>query len=193
MRSSRALLLLLLGAASCVSSLAQSPPANRLVWESGNGYRRARLNVPTQGKAGFTLLTGETTGIRWTNNLAVARVMERQNLMNGAGVAAGDFDGDGLCDLYFCGKDGANRLYRNKGNWQFEEVAVKAGVTCTNQSSVGTVFADLNGDGKLDLLVSSFTGPNACLLNNGNGTFTDITEAAGLVGNGAGTSLALGD
>ncbi len=168
-------------------------PKNQLVWEVGDGYRRAKLNLPAQGKAGFTLLGPEVTGLRWTNNLPVARVMERQNLMNGAGVAAGDFDGDGFCDLYFCNKEGPNALYRNLGGWRFEDVGADAGVTCTNQSSTGAVFADLDGDGRLDLLVNSFTGPNACFINLGKGHFTNVTEAAGLVSKGGTTSLALGD
>src|SRR5437868_7409256 len=100
----------------------------------------------------------EATGMTWTNKLSISRVNERQNLMNGAGLAAGDFDGDGLCDLYFCNKEGANALYRNLGGWKFSEVTADAGVSCTNQSSTGAVFADLNGDGQLDLLVNSFSG-----------------------------------
>ena len=167
--------------------------SNRLVWEQGDGYRRAKLNVAAGGKAGFTLLGPEVTGILWTNRLSLARVNERQNLMNGAGVAAGDFDGDGLCDLYFCNEEGANALLRNLGNWKFENVAAAAGVACTNQTSTGAVFADLNGDGKLDLLVNSFTGPNACFINEGNGRFTNTTHAAGLISKGGATSLALAD
>src|SRR5437879_2456687 len=175
------------------ATMAQTPSKNRLVWESGDGYRRAKLNVPTQGKTGFTLLDPRTTGILWTNKLSIVRVLERQNMMNGGGVAAGDFDGDGLCDLYFCNKEGANALFRNFGDWKFEEVASSAGVTCANQSSVGAVIADVNGDGKLDLLVTSFTGPNACFLGSGTDFFTNITEAAGLISKGGSTSMALGD
>jgi len=167
--------------------------ADGLAWEAGEGYRRAKLKVPATGKTGFTLLIPEITGIRWTNKLSVERVLQRQNLMNGAGVTAADYDDDGRCDLYFCNKEGANALYRNLGNWRFEDVALAAGVTCTNQSSTGAVFADLNGDGRLDLLVTSFTGPNACFLNLGNGQFTNVTEAAGLISKGGTTSLALGD
>ena len=123
----------------------------------------------------------------------MSRVNERQNLMNGAGVAAGDFDGDGKCDLFFCQKEGACALYRNLGNWRFEDVTAKAGAGCTNQSSTGAVFADVNGDGKLDLLVNSFTGPGACFLNLGDGHFTNITRAAGLLSRGGTTSQALSD
>ncbi|HTL16835.1 MAG TPA: FG-GAP-like repeat-containing protein [Patescibacteria group bacterium] len=178
------------------SPVAESQETGRshpLVWEQGEGYRRARLNVPPGTKAGFTLMPPERTGMTWSNRLSLSRVNERQNLMNGAGVAAGDFDGDGLADLYFCNKEGANALYRNLGGWRFEDVAQPAGVTCTNQSSTGVTFADLNGDGRLDLIVNSFTGPNACFLNLGNGRFTNITEMAGLLSKGGTTSLALSD
>lgn len=164
-----------------------------LQWVQRPGYREARLEVPAGGKTGFTLLRGEQTGIRWTNRLSPDRVAKRQNLMNGAGLAAGDFDGDGRCDLYFCNQEGANALFHNLGNWKFEDVAEKAGVACTNQSSSGAVFADLNGDGKLDLLVNSFNGPNACFINLGDGRFTNVTEAAGLISKGGTTSMALGD
>jgi len=71
-----------------------------LSWQEKDGYRKAKLRVPATGKPGFTLLTREVTGIDWTNSLSAKRVSERQNLMNGAGVALGDFDGDGLCDIY---------------------------------------------------------------------------------------------
>ena len=181
---------LLLALFAATARLATGEP---LSWQQKDGYRKARLSVPATGKTGFTLLTREVTGIQWTNRLSARRVSERQNLMNGAGVALGDFDGDGLCDIYLCNKEGANALYRNLGNWKFEDVAVIAGVTCTNQSSTGAVFADLNGDGKLDLLVNSFAGPNACFLNQGNGHFQNITETAGLISKGGTTSLALGD
>jgi hypothetical protein len=167
--------------------------AESLKWESGAGHRRARLNVPATGKAGFTLLGGDITGIRWTNFISTARYAERQNLMNGAGLALGDFDGDGWCDLYLCNKQGPNALYRNLGNWKFENVAERAGVTCTNQSSNGATFADINGDGRLDLLVTGFAGPNACFLNQGDGRFTNITAAAGLISKGGSTTQALAD
>ena len=99
---------------------------------------------------------------------------------------ASAFDGDGLCDLYFCNLEGANALYRNKGDWKFEDVARSGGAQCTNQTSRGAVMADVNGDGFLDILVTSLSGPNALLLNDGKGHFTDVTEPAGLVQNKAG-------
>ncbi|MBI4664300.1 MAG: VCBS repeat-containing protein [Verrucomicrobia bacterium] len=167
--------------------------AESLPWQSGQGYRHAQLTVPDAGRTGFTLMTSNVTGIHWTNRLTTERYSERQNLMNGSGVALGDFDGDGWCDLYFCNKEAPNALYRNLGNWKFENVTERAGVGCTNQLSTGAIFADINGDGRLDLLVNSFTGPNACFMNMGAGRFTNVTAAAGLVSKGGTTSMALGD
>ena len=176
----------------CLST-EQSFAANPLPWENQTGYRAAKLDVSNNGQPGFTELSNAQTGIQWTNTLSVKNYAGRQNLMNGAGVALGDFDGDGWCDIYLCNKEGANALYRNLGDWKFEDVAARSNVTCTHQSSTGATFADINGDGRLDLLVTSFRGPNACFINLGNGTFKDVTKTAGLVSKTGGTSQALGD
>jgi hypothetical protein len=179
---------LLAQAATRGASLPAAP-----AWREEGAWRHAPLVPAGSGRAGFTLMSGEVTGIRWTNQLSLALYSLRQNLMNGGGVALGDFDGDGWCDIYLCGKEGPNALYRNLGNWRFENVTQRAGVACTNQLSSGAVFADLDGDGRLDLLVTSFTGPNACFRNLGGGRFTNVTEWAGLLSKGGCTSMALGD
>src|SRR5262245_37799693 len=116
--------------------LAVAAQAEALKWQQHHpGYRTAPLNVPVKGKTGFTLLTPQQTGIWFTNQLGYKRSEENQNLLNGAGVAAGDVDGDGWCDLYFCNLEGANSLFRNKGGWQFEDIAAAAGAQCTNQTA----------------------------------------------------------
>jgi enediyne biosynthesis protein E4 len=164
-----------------------------LKWESKEGYRVANLEVPTQGHPGFTLLTPVQTGIHFTNQLTYDRSLLNQNLLNGAGLAAGDFDADGLCDLYFCNLEGANGLFRNKGNWTFENVTLASATACTGQTSRAAVFADVDGDSDLDLFVSSLSGPNALLLNDGKGHFTDATDAAGLRLKAGSHSVALAD
>lgn len=151
------------------------------------------LSPQGSGRAGFTLLPPVETGLAWTNSLPPALYAQRQNLMNGSGVALGDVDGDGWCDIYLCNKEGPNALYRNLGQWRFEDVTARAGVTCADQLSFGAVFGDLDGDGRLDLLVSSFTGQGACFLNRGDGTFTNVTGRSGLLLGGGTTSMALGD
>src|SRR4051812_46215002 len=138
-----------------------------LNWEHRNGYRFAPLDVPNTTKTGFTLLTPSTTGIFFTNQISYARTQKNQNLLHGAGVAAGDFNGDGLCDLFFANAEGACGLFRNLGDWKFVNATAESGVACTNQISKSALFADLDGDGKLDLLVSSIGGPNAFFINLG--------------------------
>src|SRR5690349_10828879 len=86
-------------------------------WENGPAYRRARLDPIGSGKDGFTLLSPADTGVLFTNTLSEQRTLASEILPNGSGVAAGDIDGDGLCDLFFCGLQGGSRLFRNLGNW----------------------------------------------------------------------------
>src|SRR5260370_30303102 len=114
-------------------------------------------------------------------------------LLNGSGVAAGDVDGDGLCDLYFCGLDGPNVLYRNLGNWKFQDVTAAAGLACPDLDATGAVFADIDGDGDLDLIVNSLGGGTHSFINDGQGHFTRQTNTPPLNYGKAGTSLALAD
>ncbi len=162
-------------------------------WKQGEGSRSTPVAFSISSSNGFTLQSGDQTGIRFTNSLAATRSAANQNLLNGSGVALGDYDGDGWCDIYLCDLGGTNVLFRNLGNWKFQDVTREAGVACPGQTSTGAVFADLNGDGWLDLLVTSMGGPNACFINDGHGHFTNITAAAGLVSRLGSTSMALGD
>src|SRR5687767_4758313 len=87
--------------------------------QSFDGYRAAKLQVRGEGRTGYSLLQPLQTQIRFTNELSQRRSLTNQVYLNGSGVAAGDVDGDGWCDLYFCGLDNENELYRNTGNWRF--------------------------------------------------------------------------
>jgi hypothetical protein len=164
-----------------------------LVWHQGPGYRFSELVVPANGPAGFVRMDPRETGITFSNTLAFRAAMENHNLINGSGVAAGDFDGDGWCDLYFCAIDGTNALYRNLGGWRFENVTASAGVGCPGLRSTGAVFADVNGDGRLDLLVATLGSGVHCFINEGGGHFRERTVEAGLASETGSTSLALAD
>ncbi len=165
-----------------------------LRWEPNTGYRAAAISPKLPGKTGFTLLNASQTGIQFTNTLSVDSMARNHNLMQGAGVAAGDFDGDGLCDLYFCNVEGRNALYRNVGSFRFEDVTDRAGVLCPGMFSTGAVFADVDGDGRLDLIVSANNTSPALFINQGDGRFTNATVAAGLTARPLGsTSMALAD
>jgi enediyne biosynthesis protein E4 len=160
--------------------------------EVGRGWRSAPLPVPLEGHDGFVLVPGSESGIRFTNRLSKEEGNRNQVRLNGSGVAAGDVDGDGRCDLYFCGMSDGNRLYRNLGGWHFEDITDQAGVRCAGQHSTGAVFADVDGDGDLDLLVNSIGGGTRLFLNDGKGHFQEATNS-GLVRRFGATSMALGD
>jgi len=98
------------------------------------------------------------------------------------GVAAGDFDNDGLIDLYvLAGPFGSNFLFRNQGDGTFADVADAAGVGLAGVSSSGPLFFDYDGDGWLDLFVGAVNGdPPKLFHNQGDGTFQDVTDGSGL-------------
>ncbi|HZR19629.1 MAG TPA: FG-GAP-like repeat-containing protein [Verrucomicrobiae bacterium] len=173
-------------------SLAASLVAADLRWEAGSYGRRAALPVPSQGAPGFTLMPPGETGVHFTNVLSDARATENQIRLNGAGVALGDVDGDGLCDIYLCGLENHNVLYRNLGNWRFEDVTEAAGVGCEGQYSTGATLADVDGDGHLDLLVNGIGTGTRLFINDGKGHFTE-SRNSGLLRKYGATTLALAD
>jgi hypothetical protein len=170
-----------------------APLLAALEWQSGQGFRSAAVLAPSAGRAGFTLLQQTATGLAFTNHLAEARWITNTMFLNGSGVTAGDVDGDGWCDLYLCSLDGPNALYRNLGDWKFQDITAQAGVACADLTASGCAFADLDGDGDLDLVVNSMGEGTWCLLNDGKGHFTRLTNHPLLNLRKAGESLALGD
>jgi hypothetical protein len=114
----------------------------------------------------------------------------------GSGVAAIDYDSDGYPDLYFVnGAPGAaNALYRNNHDGTFTDVTARAGLAASTPATsykTGVAVGDYDNDGDLDLYVTAF-GPNILYRNNGDGTFTDVTAAAGVAGGPAEWSSSTG-
>jgi len=136
----------------------------------------------------FELLPPSSTGVTFANKLPEAPDFNILNYLyyyDGGGVAVGDVDGDGLPDLYFTSNIGPNKLYRNKGNYQFEDITDRAHVADPDGWKTGVTMADVNGDGKIDIYVSgvdylTMHGHNVLYINNGDGTFTDRTKEYGL-------------
>src|SRR5450432_973375 len=142
----------------------------------------------------FSLLPSSQTGIDFQNRIAdtdTLNILDYLYYYNGGGVAIADFNGDGLADIYFVSNQGSNKLYLNKGNFQFEDITDKAGVKGKGNWKTGVTITDINGDGLPDIYVSevgnykSFHGRNELFVNNGIGpsggvTFTEKAHEYGL-------------
>lgn len=128
------------------------------------------------------------TGVHFTNELSDDKAAENQIRLNGSGVALGDFDNNGWCDVYFCNLQGPNRLFFNQGQWKFKDAAAAAGAACEGQFSTGATAADVDGDRDLDLLVNGIGTGTRLFLNNGSGAFAESTESGLLRRLGATTS-----
>ena len=130
-----------------------------------------------------------TTGVTF-NNVIIEQesfnVLEYEYFYNGAGVAAGDINNDGRPDLFFTANLGADKLYLNLGDWEFEDITEQAGILNAPSWTTGVTMADVNGDGWLDIYVcrSGDVAPqrrrNVLYVNNGDLTFTEQAAAFGL-------------
>jgi hypothetical protein len=130
--------------------------------------------------------------------LDFAHELRRENVVpyvySGSGLAVGDYDGDGLPDLYMVSQDGPNRLFRQTAPLRFEDVTAAAG-GLDGGAAWGTAaaFADLDGDGDLDLYVCNLEAPNLLYENQGDGTFREVAAARGLDFVAASTGVAFAD
>lgn len=145
-------------------------------WQKVEFGRMRPLEIPKEGRSGFTQLAAELTGLSFSNHLADVSAGLNQVRMNGSGVAAGDIDGDGWCDLYFCGLESRSRLYRNQGGWKFEDITAESGLAHDPEESTGAAFADVDGDGDLDLLINRIGRGTQLFLNDGHGHFSESIQ-----------------
>ncbi|MDZ4680386.1 MAG: VCBS repeat-containing protein [Saprospiraceae bacterium] len=162
-----------------------------------------KSGVPAPAKdALFTELSSRVTGIEFLNQLQHTEEFNAytyRNFYNGAGVGIGDLNNDGLPDIYFCGNQADNKLYLNKGNFLFEDITEKAGVACKGVWSSGVSFADVNGDGLLDIYVCKSGAPigenrhNELFINNGDLTFTEASKTWGIADVGLSSHAAFFD
>jgi hypothetical protein len=151
----------------------------------------------------FQLLDSTQTNIKFKNNLSdedYPGILNYLYFYNGGGVAIGDINNDGLPDIFFTSnKKGGNKLYLNKGNYQFEDITAKAGVAGDADWCTGVTMADVNNDGYLDIYVCSisgklgFKGHNMLYINNHDGTFTEESAKYGLDFSGFSTQAAFFD
>ena len=142
----------------------------------------------------FRIITPEDSGLTFTNTLTETddlNILDYLYFYNGGGVAVGDVNNDNLPDIFFSGNQVENKLYINKGNLRFEDVTEKAGVAGNSSWNTGSVMADVNGDGLLDIYVCAVVGikgldgHNELYINNGESgsgqiTFTESSSKFGL-------------
>ena len=193
-----ALLLISTGMACGLGTLRAGAAA--LEWKTEPWGRSAALTVAPGGHTGFTAQSPANTGVTFSNRLSSDRSLTNHILLNGSGVALGDIDGDGRCDIFLAGLGGGSTLYRNLGDWKFTNITTQAfaqpaagDLPLSGLDATGAVLADLDGDGDLDLLVNAIGRGTRCFQNDGHGRFTDVTTAAGLGGMSGATSLTLAD
>ncbi len=150
----------------------------------------------------FQELSSFQTGIDFRNDLLYDEnfnIFNYRNYYNGGGVGLGDINNDGLIDIYFNSNLEENKLYLNKGNFNFEDITEIAGIAGTKSWSTGVSLVDINADGFLDIYVSNSgdikgdNKQNELFINNGNLTFTEMASDYGLDDTGYSTHAAFFD
>ncbi len=155
----------------------------------------------------FTQISSEQSGIHFNNRITETdsiNVLDFENVYNGGGVGVGDFNNDGLPDLYFTGNLVSNKLYLNKGKFAFEDITATAGVDGKGKWCRGVSVIDINNDGLLDIYVCATLLRNPVLrehllyINQGidkNGVphFKDMAKEYGLADTSHGTMAAFFD
>ena len=145
---------------------------------------------PEELIGGLELLPAEKTGIDFSNTITESTFFNHyyySQMYVGSGVAIGDINNDGLEDVFFGGNQVADRLYLNKGNFQFEDITKKSKAAKNAGWTWGVTMADVNADGYLDIYVSrngNFDDPedrrNQLYINNQDLTFTESAQKYGL-------------
>jgi hypothetical protein len=164
-------------------------------WHEESGYRWRALAVAGRGVTGggFTPLDAAATGLTHRNDVADENALHNRNLIIGAGVAIGDVDEDGLPDVFLASVERPAALYRNTGGNRFVDITAASNIHTRGLATTSTVFADVNGDKHLDLIVGTLGGPLKLWLGDGKGHFIDSSANLGVPGHYAATTMTLAD
>jgi len=176
----------------CTVAIGGCQANNELEWVEEDGYRWAEVQLGFWAEEGFEQLGPDRTNVEFVNEVRDEDIIENRHVLNGSGVALGDIDGDGRIDIYLASITGENRLYKNLGDFRFEDVTEEAGLRHASYPSTGVAFADVNGNGHLDVLIASLGRGTHVYINDGGGTF-ELHEDSGLNSDGGNHTLALAD
>ena len=154
-----------------------TPEAPRASFVSHDLYNPVTAEGPL-----FQSISADVTGIDFSNPLDPRHPMRflYHSGTSCGGVAIGDVDGDGRPDIFLAGGPGPNRLYRQIGDFHFEDVTERAGVDGGELWAAGCAMADVDGDDDLDIYVCNHNAPNQLFINDGTGQFSDEASHFGV-------------
>ena len=204
-RLQSAIIVVALGLASCgkddsVPETITPPNASRVEIEAPVGAGKSKL-LPRSGSGGemlFEAMSAARSGLDFEHVWAPRDELESELVTTsfaGGGVALGDIDNDGLPDVFLTRPHSGARLYRNLGDFKFEDITGDVGLDkhLDDLWSISATMVDVQGDGFLDIYVCAYASANKLFLNNGDGTFTESAKEFGLDFSGASLMMSFAD
>ena len=144
-----------------------------VVWLISGWVTAALLAEEPARRVGFLRLEATRTGVTFSNTVPAARHLTNQLLLDGSGVTLADVDGDGRLDVFFGAAGGRSSLWRNRGEWRFEDITDKAfpqRLESLGGDVTGVAAADVTGDGRPDLVLNTHADGVRILINDGQGS-----------------------
>ncbi|MCA9217825.1 MAG: VCBS repeat-containing protein [Planctomycetales bacterium] len=154
---------------------------------------RANVSAPL-----FQRVPPDQSGLNFVHRWEPANNSDRDLIATafaGGGVALGDIDHDGLPEVFLTRPHGGARLYKNLGDFKFQDITADVGIekTLAEHWAAGATFVDIQGDGHLDLYVCGYRSRNKLFINTGEGTFVERAEEYGLAFSGASVMMSFAD
>ena len=173
-----------------------------IIISCNDGTDEENLITETVSSTLFSEVNADVSGLNFINEIPESSAMNSmvyEYFYNGGGVAVGDINNDGLADIYFTSNLKSNKLFLNKGNFQFKDITESAKVKGSFGWTTGVTMVDINADGWLDIYVcksgkgKAENRQNELFLNNKNGTFTELAGQYGLNFSGYSTQASFFD